>query len=53
MIDTEKKILESQLNKIYELLKKVPQSQIKGTPEFQIVYELETINMKLNISFND
>lgn len=53
MTTNEKEILSSQLTKIYELMKQLPNSKVEGTTEYKVIFELENINMKFNIPFND
>ena len=53
MNNNEKNILEQQLNKIYKLMDQVDKSKVRGTTEYRVVYELEQINMGLDIPFND
>ena len=53
MTSKEKIILQQQLNTIYKLMKDVSRSKVKGTTEYSVIYELEQINMKLDIPFND
>lgn len=45
--------LSKDLAKVYEELKKLPQSDIKGTIEYKVVFELENINLKYGIKFLD
>ena len=47
----EKEYLKSQLDSVYQLLNKLENSKTKGTTEYNIVFELENINIKLDIPF--
>ena len=53
MTNREKQILKEQLDEIYHLFKQVENSTVQDTTEFRIMFELEEINRKLNIPFND
>ena len=49
----DKVILEDQLNAIYKLMNQVDRAKVRGTAEYKVMYELEQINMRLDIPFND
>lgn len=49
----EKEYLKSQLDSVYQLLNKLENSKVKGTTEYNIVFELENINIKLDIPFTE
>ena len=49
----EKEYLKNQLDSVYQLLNKLENSKIKGTTEYNITYELENINIKLDIPFTE
>jgi hypothetical protein len=53
MTDPEKQILKSHLDAAYDLLKQLSNSKIKGTTEYKAIFELENINIKLDLPFND
>lgn len=53
MNDHDKKYLENQLSKIYSLINSLEGARQKGSTEYKILYELENINMKLDIPFQD
>lgn len=53
MNDHNKAYLERQLNKIYLLMNGLSEVKTKGTLEYEIMYELENINTKLDIPFKD
>ena len=49
----EREYLKNQLDTVYKLLNKLENSKIKGTTEYNIVFELENINIKLDIPFTE
>lgn len=53
MNSEDRNILKNQLDKIYKLMDQVDRARVKGSTEYRIMYELEQINMKLDIPFSD
>ena len=53
MTSKEKSIIENSLNVAYGIIKKLPNSKIKGTPEYELLFNLENINLNLDIPFQD
>lgn len=53
MNNKEREYLKNQLDTVYKLLNKLENSKIKGTTEYNITYELENINIKLDIPFTE
>jgi len=53
MNNKEKEYLASQLDTIYNLLKQLEGTREKGTITHNLMYELENINMNLDIPFLD
>ena len=49
----EREYLKNQLDTVYQLLNKLENSKIKGTTEYDVIFELENINIKLDIPFTD
>ncbi len=53
MNSEDRNILKNQLDEIYKLMDQVDNARVKGSIEYKIMYELEQINMRLDIPFND
>ncbi len=53
MKECEKIILKDSLNKAYKLLKEFDDHKKQGSTAYQIIYELENINIFLDIPFRD
>ena len=49
----EREYLKNQLDTVYQLLNKLENSKIKGTTEYDVIFELENINIKLDIPFTE
>ena len=53
MTSEEKQIIKQHLDRAYELLSKLEGSKTRGSIEYKTIFELENINIKLNIPFKD
>lgn len=53
MYKSNKEILNKQLDKVYDLINKLDIPKQKGTTLYNVIYELEQINIMLDIPFRD